>query len=96
MDDNPLRLDLKIMKEHAIKLKNEMQEKTMTFLTAAFGLVVGLAWNDAVKALIEFLFPIQKNTLLAKFIYALILTIIFVIITVYVARMFKDNQEDKE
>ncbi|MBI2109039.1 MAG: hypothetical protein HYT93_02560 [Parcubacteria group bacterium] len=61
----------------------------ITYLTAAFGLVVGLAWNDAVKAFIEFVFPIQKDSLWAKFGYAFVLTVVFVLITIYIARLFK-------
>jgi len=79
------------MKEKINEIKKEVGEKIVTYLTAAIGLVAGLAWNDAIKALIEFLFPLQKNTLLAKFIYAVILTIILVIITMYLVRLFKND-----
>ncbi len=75
--------------ENDKNLKTEVRDKMVTYLTAAFGLVVGLAWNDAVKAFLEFVFPIQKNTLWAKFGYALALTVIFVVITIYIARLLK-------
>lgn len=75
--------------ENDKNLKIEVRDKMITYLTAAFGLVVGLAWNDAVKAFLEFAFPIQKNTLWAKFGYAFVLTTIFVVITIYIARLFK-------
>lgn len=50
--------------------------QTYGYLLAAFGLVVGLAWNDAVKALIESVFPSSSDGILAKFIYALLVTLL--------------------
>jgi len=41
--------------------------------------VVGLAWNDAIKELITYLFPLATNSVLAKFGYAIILTVIVVV-----------------
>ncbi len=70
-------------------IKHEIRERTVTYITAAFGLVAGLAWNDAVKAVIEYVFPVQKDTLWAKFGYAFALTVIFVCITIYIARVLK-------
>lgn len=62
-------------------LKREIREKTLTYIVAAFGLVAGLAWNEAIKSLIEYLFPLSQNTLLAKFIYAIVVTLLVVIAT---------------
>ncbi len=74
-------------------LRRAVRERTIGYIVGAFGLVAGLAWNDAVKALIEFVFPIQENTLSAKFIYAVIVTIITVMFTVYLSRVFRDHDE---
>ncbi len=82
---------MKHMKETVDEIKKELSDKMMTYITAAFGLVVGLAWNEAIKSLIEFLFPLEKNTLLAKFIYAAVLTIVFVSITTYVTRILRES-----
>jgi len=60
-------------------LKKELSSKVTGYIVTAFGLVVGLAWNDAIKELIKYLFPLDTNTILAKFIYAVILTIMVVI-----------------
>lgn len=69
----------------------EIKQQTLGFVTAALGLVAGLAWNDAIKALIEYLFPLQKSTVTVKFVYALLITIVVVIVTAYLARLFKQN-----
>ena len=34
-------------------LKSGMREKALTYIGGAFGLVAGLAWNDAIKELIQ-------------------------------------------
>ncbi len=65
-------------------LHEEIRKQTLGYIVGALGLVTGLAWNEAIKALIEYLFPLSQNTLLAKFIYALLITAIVVIFTNYV------------
>ncbi len=82
----------KIQKESG-ELKRQVKEKVVTAIIAALGLVTGLAWNDAIKALIESLFPLGRNTLLAKFVYALIITAVVIILSVYLVRIFKKKEE---
>ncbi|PIP45941.1 MAG: hypothetical protein COX15_01875 [Candidatus Colwellbacteria bacterium CG23_combo_of_CG06-09_8_20_14_all_42_19] len=65
------------------------------YIVGALGLVAGLAWNDAIKALIEYLFPLAKNTLLAKFIYAILMTFIIGIVASYLIRFFDKKEENK-
>ncbi|MBU1091292.1 hypothetical protein KKA27_00230 [Patescibacteria group bacterium] len=76
-----------------ISLKEEIRGKLLSYMTAAFGLVAGLAWNDAIKSLIEFIFPLERNTVLIKFFYAVLITFAVVLISVYLLRFFK--KEDK-
>jgi hypothetical protein len=45
-----------------------------------------LAWNEAIKALIEYLFPLGSNTLVAKFIYAFTITAFVVFLTSYLLK----------
>lgn len=77
------------------KLQQEVRERTLGYVIAAFGLVAGLAWNDAIKALIEYLFPLQENTLSAKIIYALLITLVVVICTIYLNRLFKKDENNQ-
>lgn len=62
--------------EKSAELKQAVRGQVIGYLVAAMGLVVGLAWNDAVKSLIEYFFPLSQNTIQAKFIYALALSVI--------------------
>lgn len=70
-------------------LKTEVREKVSGYISAGFGLVAGLAWNDAIKEFIETVFPQSGNTLVAKFSYAVIVTVLAVIVTVYFVRLIK-------
>ena len=48
---------------------------------AALGLIAGLAWNEAVKGLIDHIYPLDQNGLWAKFIYAIIITLVVVVVS---------------
>ena len=58
----------------------------ITLVTTAFGLVAGLAWNDAIQKLIE-TFVGSGDALSGLFIYAIIVTILAVVVTIILARM---------
>ncbi|MDP3996313.1 MAG: DUF5654 family protein [bacterium] len=65
----------------------EIREKTLGYVTAGLGLVAGLAWNDAIKSFIEFIFPKKGNSVSAKFVYALLITLAVVTLTAYLVRI---------
>ena len=77
-------------------LKIEILEKIMDLMIAGFGLVAALAWNDAIKALFSLVFP-QASNVIAQFIYAILITIIMVVITVKLGKFleFSKKQLDK-
>jgi hypothetical protein len=77
-----------INKERAT-FKKELRQRLSTYITAAFGLVAGLAWNDAIRSFIEYIFPNKQNTVTAKFIYAILITILVVIVGTYLLRVLK-------
>lgn len=75
------------IKNEGGRIGNEMRERSMTYIAGGLGIVVGLAWNEAIKALIEYFYPLTSaNSLLAKFLYAVILTAIVVVVTMYIVR----------
>ena len=85
-------------KQHLNKIRNEIKkineeikEKTLTFILGGFGLVAALAWNEAIKTLFETFFP-KENALIGKFIYAIIVTIIVVLVSL----QFRKISEKKE
>jgi hypothetical protein len=72
---------LKEIKDKSAELESSVREKTVGYITAAFGLVAGLAWNDAIKSLIETFFPGKSGGVFAKFGYAFLITAVVVLIT---------------
>ena len=84
------------VKQESQTLRAEVRERTLGFITAGLGLVAGLAWNDAIKALIEYLFPLDKNGLLAKFLYAVVITLVVVLLSVYLVRWLKKEDTKRE
>ena len=66
-------------------MKREVIEKLAALLTAAFGLVAALAWNDTIKAIFAQLFGPQ-STIWAMLIYAVVVTIIAVWATIKIGR----------
>ncbi|RJR30787.1 hypothetical protein C4569_03885 [Candidatus Parcubacteria bacterium] len=67
-------------------LKVEILEKLAALATAGFGLVAALAWNQAIQGLFSKLFPQPSGNILAMFIYAVIITVFVVFITIYLGR----------
>ena len=66
-------------------LKTEVLDKISALVTAAFGLVAALAWNDAIKTIFKEVFG-ESNTIGPMVLYAVIVTIIAVVLTIIVAR----------
>lgn len=61
-------------------------ETILGLITTAFAFVAGLAWNDAIQKLIETLVG-TGDALSGLFIYAIIVTILAVVVTIILARM---------
>lgn len=86
----------KIKKEGEV-IRHEANKRIFTFITAGFSLVAGLAWNETIKSFIEYFFPLEKNTLMAKFAYALAVTLVLVFITIFLSKiMMKEENKKKE
>ena len=84
---------VKKIKSESKELQREIRLKTITYITAALGLVVGLAWNEAIKSVITYLFPLDQNTIVAKIIYALLVTVILAFATAYILKETKKGQK---
>src|SRR5947209_6599568 len=85
------------LRDEQRKLRKEIKERTVGYILGAFSLVAALAWNDAIKALITIFFPTapSNNDLMIKFLYAFIVTIIIVVITVYLIRLTEDKTKEE-
>lgn len=63
-----------------------IMETILGLITTAFAFVAGLAWNDAIQKLIE-QFIGTGDALPSLFIYAIVVTIVAVLVTVILARV---------
>ena len=66
-------------------MKGEVTDKIAALVTAAFGLVAALAWNDTIKAIFAAIFG-ERGSIAAMIIYAVLVTLIAVIATIWVGR----------
>lgn len=60
--------------------------------TSGFGVVVALAWNEAIKTSVEtYIYPLlgKNSGVISLFVYALVMTLLAVIVTMQLARLQK-------
>lgn len=75
------------IKEEATEVRAKVRETTTGYIASGLGIVVGLAWNEAIKGAITFFYPeTSGGSIYAKFVYAFVLTIIVVFVTAYIIR----------
>jgi len=67
------------------EVRKQVREKIAALLTAAFGLVAALAWNGAIRAIFAKVFG-DPDTILAMLIYAIVVTIVAVIVIIMLAK----------
>lgn len=74
-------------------MKTEVIDKLSALITAAFGLVAALAWNDAIKALFKGPCGTETSGQLCAlwaggpWVYAIIITVIAVSATIWIGRI---------
>ena len=71
----------------------ELKAKTFGYVSAALGLVAGLAWNDAISSMIEAFFPLSKDTVGVKFLYAALVTMAVVLVIKYLNKVVNNTPE---
>lgn len=83
------------IRQSSAELSRQVREKIVGYIVAALGLIAGLAWNDAVKAAIESIFPAQENSLWARFGYAIFISIVIVIISINLLKITQRHEDKK-
>ncbi len=82
------------IQEKIKEARKDVWRRVLTYIAAGLGIVIGLAWNDAITALVKKLFPEGNASIIAKFIYALLLTIIVGIILYYIDKNLNKPKEE--
>lgn len=74
------------MAETKGELRKSLLKQVTVLATTAFGLVAALAWNGAIQALFVQIFG-TSSSLPAMFSYAIVVTIIAVVVVFYLSKM---------
>lgn len=72
--------------EEKPKLREAVVEKSIGYLLAGFGFVAALAWNEAIQSLFTEIFGPSRGSLIAKFGYAVLITLIVTIVSIRLGR----------
>lgn len=80
------------------KFHHELASQMLALSTSGFGLVAALAWNETIQALVkQYIEPrVPGSGILSQLIYALIVTLLAVVITYQLSRLatrFQNNRE---
>ena len=76
-------------------MKTEVVKQLSILITGAFGFVAALAWNTAIQQIFKDIFG-DRNSITAMLWYAIIVTIIAVIATVWIGRVSQRFVQPKE
>lgn len=79
---------MELLKKETVALQKEFKEKTYGYIMGALGLVAGLAWNEAIKGLIDNIYPSTGSGLWLKFVYAVVVTVFLVLFSLILAKIF--------
>lgn len=91
-----MRPNLERLKQETATINAEFRQRTVGFIVGGLSLVAGLAWNDAIRSLIEYFIPLGRGGILVKFIYAFLISLVVVVFSVYLARLFSRDQVKKD
>ncbi|MBI2639888.1 MAG: hypothetical protein HYW90_03325 [Candidatus Sungbacteria bacterium] len=74
------------------RAKTAIKKRMFSYIAAGFGLVAGLAWNDAIKLLIDYFIPTIGSGIIAKLAYAFIITIIVALMLYSIERSLEKEE----
>lgn len=76
----------------------EFMKQLLTLATAGFGLAAALAWNSLIQNILNtYLKPIlDDSVLISGLIYAILVTLLAVIVTLQLSKILRRVEKDKE
>lgn len=74
-------------------MRKQVVDKVAQLVTAAFGLVAALAWNTAIQETFKAAFG-EARGLPAMFGYALVVTVVAVVTTVWIGRVAQRREDE--
>lgn len=82
-------------KKNLQETKKQVFLQTANLVNSAFALVAALAWNDAIRQIIDRYVPAGSN-LYSKLIYALFVTFIVVLISMRLTKIINEYKPEDE
>lgn len=79
--------------EKARQAARAIKTKMVAYVGAGLGLVIGLAWNDAIISFIAYLYPDQGNGVIAKLVYAVVVTVVVGLALYLVEKSLEENKK---
>ena len=64
-----------------------MRKRTLKYVLVALGLVAVLAWGDAIRSLVEYIFPLTQGGVKTKLAYVVAITSVGFALNYYLARI---------
>ena len=86
-------------KQEENKLHIEIVRQVVTLSTSGFGVVAALAWNNVIREFVDNYVAIwipDGGSMVSLFIYAVLVTILAVAVTVQLSRLLRTLKGDKE
>jgi ABC-type multidrug transport system fused ATPase/permease subunit len=75
-------------------MQKEVIEKIAALITAAFGLIAALAWNEAIQEIFRLVFG-EQSGIWAMLFYAVVVTVIAVVVTIWIGRVAEKHTGKK-
>lgn len=78
-------------------IRRELVKQMITLSTSGFGLVAALAWNEAIQSFVKEYIDRYISTdsgIFSRFIYAIIITILAVLITYQLTKLIKKDRKN--
>jgi len=69
-------------------------DKTQTLIDAGIITLASIAWSDVIQSIIARFNPLGKDSIKTKLIYAIVITVIVVVYTMYSDKIFKKKKEN--
>jgi hypothetical protein len=89
---------MKNKKKPAKQLHQAVITQVISLISTSFGLVAALAWNEAIKEYVsEFIKPYfaKGSGVISLFIYAIVITVVAVLITIQSTRLLEKLESKK-
>ena len=86
-------IDISKIKKGSENIRKETGEKLSFYILSGMSFVVALSWNETIKSFIELLFPLNKNSIFAKFFYSFVITLLLIFVTLLLSKLKSKKKE---